>query len=78
MTPQEAKFDGAKGFQISSGGTKYRIQLKRGKETPGKYPDINFKEQLIWVYPDNEQPRLLWCNEDNQWFDVTFNPIEKP
>ena len=78
MGPQEAKFNGAKGVRVPLNGETFRFLLKRGKQKPSEHPETNFKEQLIWFYPDDVPPRLLWCNEDDEWFELTFNPIEKP
>lgn len=79
MKPKEAGFDGAKGFripQIFCGD--FRVQLKRGKKIPTESTTTDFLEQLIWFMPDNEPPRLFWCNADDQWFELEFNPIDKP
>jgi hypothetical protein len=78
MGPTEAKFDGAKGVRVTQNGETFRFLLKRGKQKPSEYPEVDFKEQLIWLYPDDEPSRLLWCSEDDEWFELTFNPIEKP
>lgn len=78
MTPSEAGFDGAKGIRFSAHGEIYRFQLKRGRERPSNYPDQDFKEQLVWFYPDDQPARLLWCNADDQWFELQFTPIQRP
>jgi hypothetical protein len=77
VTPTEAGFDGAKGFKMPHHGENYRIHLKRGKQPPGNYSEHDFGEQLIWYYPDDQPARLLWCNAEQQWFELTFNPIDK-
>lgn len=43
-----------------------------------EHPDFDFKEQLVWIYPDDQPARLLWCNAENKWFELSFNPIDKP
>lgn len=58
-------------------GEDFRLHLRSGK-TFAYSRDCNFKEQLLWFHPDNEPAKLLWCNEDDQWFELSFNPIEKP
>jgi hypothetical protein len=80
MTPTEAGFDGAKGIRMNLPGAKDggRFQLKRGKTSPADYPSSDFREQLLWHYPDDAPNRLLWCNDENQWFELTFTPIDKP
>ena len=80
MTPAEAGFDGAKGIRMSlpglTGGGRYK--LRRGKTSPSDYPNGDFREQLIWYYPDDASARLMWCNADDQWFKLAFTPIDKP
>ena len=78
LSPAAAGFDGAKGFRMPMRGESFRVALKRGKTRPVDYPDYDFKEQLVWFYPDDEPARLLWSNENGQWFELSFNPIEKP
>lgn len=78
ITPTEAGFDGAKGFRMPLRGENFRVQLKRGRESPCEYPEQDFKEQLAWFYPDDQPARLLWCNANDQWFELAFMPIEKP
>lgn len=82
MKPSEAKFDGAKGVRIPTTykgySQDYRYRPKRGKEFPDNAKEADFSEQLIWLMPDGKEPKLLWCNEDDQWFELKFNPIDKP
>lgn len=79
MTPTEAKFDGNGGIRMpQSDCSDFRLHLKRGKDSPSSYPDEDFKQQLIWLMPEDSLPRLCWCNENDQWFEVDFMPIEKP
>jgi len=80
MTPAEAEFDGIKGIRLNSsymtdGG---RFQLRRGKTSPSSYPNSDFREQLVWLYPDKAPSRLVWCNAEDQWFELAFTPINKP
>lgn len=79
MTPIEAKFDGNGGIRMPQPDcSDFRLHLKRGSDSPSKYPEEDFKQQLIWLMPEDRLPRLCWCNEDDQWFEVDFVPIEKP
>lgn len=78
LPPSEAGFDGARGFQMPLDGRPFRVQLKRGSVPPSKFPQANFKEQLLWFMLDDQPPQLLWCNADDQWFELLFTPIEKP
>ena len=79
-SPAEAGFDGAKGIRMNNpimqdGG---RFQLKRGKTKPSECPNSDFREQLIWHCPDAAPAHLLWCNAEDQWFELTFTSIDKP
>ena len=78
LSPAAAGFDGAKGYRIPMHGEDFRVRLTRGKTPLNKHVDYDFKEQLLWFYPDNEPAKLLWCNENDQWFELSFNPTEKP
>jgi hypothetical protein len=78
MTPEQAGFDGAKGVRVPAAGEDFRYKLRLGKESPSSFPESDFTEQLLWFYPDNAAPQLLWCNADDQWFNLFFVPIEKP
>lgn len=79
LYPSEAGFDGDKGFRILvTDQPDYRVQLTRGSEPPSKCVRDDWSEQLFWWTPNGELPHLLWCNKAEQWFDLTFTPIEKP
>lgn len=78
MLPTEAGFDGAKGFRMPLRGENFRVRLKRGRSHPSNHPEQDFKEQLAWFYPDDQPAQLLWCNADDQWFELQFTPIDKP
>lgn len=78
MTPAEAGFDGARGYRSPALGEGFRIQLLRGKTRPSESPRRDFKEQLVWFYPDDQPAQLFWCNENDEWFELSFIPIEKP
>jgi hypothetical protein len=78
MKPQEAGFDGAKGINMNhpampDGGL---FQLRRGKKSlqPEKY---NLKNQLLWYYPDDEDAKLYYCNQNNQLFELDFIPVNQ-
>jgi hypothetical protein len=72
MNPKEAGFDGAKGIGLNlpSGGV-YR--LRRGP-TPPWETQTNCQNQLLWL--ESTPPRLLYCNESNEWFELSFTPIQ--
>lgn len=73
MKPLEAGFDGAKGVSLGEPDVLYN--LMRGKTPPKDCPNTNFKNQLCWYYPDEENTKLLYCNSDGDWFELTFEPI---
>lgn len=54
------------------------IQLLRGKLRPSESPRRDFKEQLVWLYPDEQPAQLFWCNENDEWFELSFTPVQKP
>jgi hypothetical protein len=29
-----------------------------------------------WFYPDGQDPKLIYCNQDNQLFELNFVPTE--
>lgn len=74
LTPLEAGFDGAMGINLPQG---LIYKLRRGRKPLSSYSKIDFRNQLLWLMPCEENPRLLWCNESNEWFEVGFTPIEK-
>lgn len=79
MTPTEAKFDGERGFLVETGFDKFRIKLLRSEsKTPQQTPDRNFKENLVWLNLPDQPSCLFWCNDDDEWFEIDFIPIEKP
>ena len=73
MTPSEAGFDGVRGIRLNlpnlPDGGFYR--LRRGKTDPRQL-DGDFKRQFVWVSPEGDESELWWCNEDNEWFLVSF------
>ena len=73
MTPGEAGFDGVRGIRLNlpnlPDGGFYR--LRRGNTDPRRL-DGDFKRQFVWVSPDGDESELWWCNEDNEWFLVSF------
>jgi len=80
LSPAAAGFDGLKGVRLPNRwyGSNCRIKFKRGKSRPSDYPNQDFKEQLIWFCPDDQSARLLWCNAENRWFELSFVPIDQP
>jgi|LakMenEpi03Aug12_release.lakeMendotaPanAssembly.Ray.scaffolds.fasta_scaffold586670_3 hypothetical protein len=75
MKPSEVGFDGAKGLSVGEGPHRSIFKLKRGKTIPDPRRE-DFKNQLLWFYPDNQDPKLIYCNQDNQLFELNFVPTE--
>lgn len=78
MKPSEAGFDGARGISLhnphfSDGGI---FKLRRGKRLPNPEKSDNFRNQLLWVMPDDADARLLYCNDNNELFELTFTPLK--
>jgi hypothetical protein len=79
MTPTEAGFDGCSGIRLPMGGeNNTRFVFERGSKPPSMLPEQDYRERMLWHYPDNAPARLLWCNAKNQWFELSFMPIEQP
>jgi len=78
MTPLQAGFDGTTGFRMPLHGENFRVYLKRGAKPPSDFPDEDWLEQLLWWYPPERDAKLLWCNAEDQWFELSFVPIQKP
>jgi hypothetical protein len=80
MTPTEANFNGAKGIRLNNpsmpGGGFFK--LRRGNKLPSNCLTEDFKQQLLWFMPVGEEPQLLWCDPDDNWYELSFNPIKKP
>ncbi len=80
LAPTAAGFDGAEGIRMGNpsmpaGGI---FKLKRGSKAPSACPRSDFKQQLIWWMPEDRPAVLLWCNAEDQWFELHFQPITKP
>ena len=68
MEPSRAGFDGTNGIRIASGQI---YKLKRGSTVPD--PEVaNLKNQLLWFSPEGKDPKLLYCNDENQLFELDF------
>ena len=80
LSPAAAGFDGAKGIRLNNphmpNGGIYR--LRRGRKPPSSAHSADWREQLLWWMPDDQPARLLWCNAEEQWFELSFTPIDKP
>jgi hypothetical protein len=35
----------------------------------------NFRNNLVWVYPEGEEAKLLYCNGNNELFELAFIPV---
>jgi hypothetical protein len=80
MTPTEANFDGAEGIRVHNHNLPENaiLKLRRGGNPPSNCLSGDFKQQLLWFTPDGQQPELLWCDPDDNWYELDFIPIEKP
>ena len=78
MTPTEAGFDGEKGIYMRLPCPQYPsgliYKLLRGKTslTPERIKSLS--NQLVWWYPDGEEPKLLYANKDGDLFELGFTP----
>jgi hypothetical protein len=76
QTASDAGFDGARGirmnFPFMKDGGIYR--LRRGSTDPRQL-DSDCREQLIWYMPEGQDPELWWCNANNEWFLLSFEPM---
>ena len=77
MKPIEAGFHGRKGVNLNishmpDGG----IYKLRGGNTRPQLDKYNFRNQLLWIEPDNEDAKLYYCNHNNQLFELDFIPVE--
>jgi hypothetical protein len=76
MKPTEANFDGAKGICLNSphmpDGCIYK--LRRGFTSPSG----DCRNQLLWQMAVDADPRLLYCDNNDNWYELDFNPIEVP
>ena len=76
MGPTDAGFDGEKGLTLPLSTEDFVYKLRRGK-TPLQLDKYNYKNQLLWYYPDNEEPVLYYCNQENQLFKLDFIPVQE-
>jgi hypothetical protein len=78
MTPTEVGFDGAKGINLNlpylaNGGI---FRLRRGPTMPDT-EGSNFRNNLVWVYPEGEEAKLVYCNSNNELFELAFIPLPR-
>jgi hypothetical protein len=76
MKPTEANFDGAKGICLNNphmpdGGV---YKLRRGFTSPSG----DCRNQLLWQMTVDADSRLLYCDNNDNWYELSFTPIEKP
>jgi hypothetical protein len=38
---------------------------------------FNFRNQILWVYPEGEEAKLLYCNDNNELFELAFIPLKQ-
>lgn len=79
MGPIDAGFDGDKGINMNhpsmtDGGL---LKLRRSKTVQPDPEQYNLKNQLLWYYPDGEEPILYYCNSNNQLFKLDFIPVQE-
>jgi hypothetical protein len=79
MTPTQAGFDGARGISLNhrglpDGGT---FRLRRGKRVPNVEKSDDLRNQLLWVMPDDADAKLLYCNDNNELFELVFIPLKQ-
>ena len=79
MTPSQAGFDGARGISLNNrnmtdGGI---FRLRRGKGFPNVEKSCNLRNQLLWIMPDDADAKLLYCNDNNELFELAFIPLAK-
>ena len=72
MKPTEVGFDGRKGVNLNMG-----IYKLRSGNTQPQLDKYNFRNQLLWVAPDEGDSKLYYCNQDNQLFELDFIPVEQ-
>ena len=80
MKPLQCGFDGERGILIDAPCPEFPkgliLKIRRGKKPPKD--ESKLRNMLVWYYPDGEEPRLLYCNEIGQWFDLNFVPTSHP
>jgi len=79
MKPTEAGFDGARGISLNmrsmtKGGV---FRLRRGKGVPNVEKSDNLRNQLLWIMPDDADARLLYCNDNDELFELAFIPLKQ-
>ena len=80
MKPKEAGFEGRDpGLYITNTSrvapSKQVYKLRWSDKVPNT-DKHNLKNQLIWFCPDNQDPKLIYCNNNNQLFELEFVPTE--
>jgi hypothetical protein len=76
MTPTEAGFDGARGVYLTLPCPEYPngiiYHLLRGRTHPEKLKSLS--NQFAWLYPEGEEPKLLYANKEGELFELGFTP----
>lgn len=74
LTPEESNFNN--NFRIYPDLT---VKFLNGKKFPSESPDMDFKNQFVWIQHPDLPKALLWCDKEGKWFNVMFYPLsEKP
>ena len=77
MKPIEVGFDGASGIRLTTNKSskKSTYKLRRGGVIPLDYCNREWENQLLWVCPEGEEPILIYCNKNNELFELDFKPL---
>lgn len=77
MKPSEVGFNGTKeiGLNLKGATNGGVFQLRKGEIFPLDYYNKELENQLLWHCPIGKEPRLIYCNENNELFEVDFKPI---
>lgn len=77
MKPSEVGFDGAEGIRLTKKESSKRAsyKLRRGEVIPLDYYNKEWENQLLWLCPEGKEPVLIYCNKDNELFELDFKPL---
>jgi hypothetical protein len=77
MKPHEVGFDGAEGLRIRvNGNPDCKFLLRRGAEPPKV--GAEFKNELLWYYPEDQEPKALYADHHGRFYELDFRPIDNP
>lgn len=77
MKPSQVGFDGANGIKLTIKESSKRgtYKLRRGEVIPLDYYNREWENQLLWLCPEGKEPVLVYCNKDNELFELDFKPL---